>query len=314
MCEPCGCVIVPQDRVKLTEVFGKFRDVLRPGLHLVWPCLCQSVAGSLSTRIQQCEIRAEAKTKDNVFTSLRVAVQYRIDMEDESVYNANYKLSNPVQQIEAYVYDVVRSSVPKIELDNVFLSKDQISAAIKEQLREAMASFGYVILASPITDIEPEPKVKQAMNEINRAKRMREVAVCEGEANKVRALKEAEAEAARTEIQAKADAEAKYMAGMGISRQRKAIIQGMKNSVNQFRTEVEGIDAKQVMDLMIVTQHFDMMKDVGAHSKTNAIFMNPSAGGGISELTNAVQAGFMSTLPAAGNFAGKPAAMQAMNR
>ena len=310
MCDCLGCVVVQQDVVKLTEQLGRFDQILRPGLHFVWPCLCQAVAGTLSTRIQQCEIRAETKTKDDVFVTLRVAVQYRINMEDDAtIFNANYKLSNHIQQIEAFVYDVVRSSVPKIELDDVFLSKDEISKEIKGQLCAQMADFGFVILASPITDIEPDPKVKQAMNEINRAKRMREVAVCEGEANKVRALKEAEAEAARTEIQAKADAEAKYMAGMGISRQRKAIIQGMKNSVNQFRTEVEGIDAKQVMDLMIVTQHFDMMKDVGAQSKTNAIFMNPSAGG-ISELTNAVQAGFMSTLPAAGNFAGN----QAMNR
>merc|ERR1719390_306895 len=137
-----------------------------------------------------------------------------------------------------------------------------------------MQEFGYNILASPITDIEPDKEVKRAMNEINKMKRLRVAAEDEGEAVKIRAVKEAEAEAGRTEIQARAEAEAKFLGGQGISRQRQAIMEGLRESVNAFKSEVKNVDAKTVMDLMIVTQYFDMMKDVGAQPKTTAVFTN----------------------------------------
>merc|ERR1719247_3253045 len=244
-------------------------------------------------RLQQMEVSCETKTKDNVFVLIRVAVQYQVNDDDESIQNAHYRLTNPKQQIESYVFDVVRSSVPKIELDDVFTTKEEISHNIKGELEAAMSSFGYSILASPITDIDPDKEVKRAMNEINKAKRLRVAAEDEGEAVKIRAVKEAEAEAARTEIQAKADAEAKFLAGQGIARQRQAIMEGLRESVNAFKNEVTGVDAKTVMDLMIVTQYFDMMKDVGSHNKTTAVFLNSSQG----DVSTAVAKGFMSGLP-----------------
>ncbi len=198
-------------------------------------------------------------------------------------------------QIESYVYDVVRSTVPKIDLDDVFTTKEEIAASIKENLEASMASFGYQILSTPITDIDPDREVKRAMNEINKMKRLRVAAEDEGEAAKIRAVKEAEAEASKIEIQAKADAEAKFLGGQGISRQRQAIMEGLRESVNAFKSEVKGVDAKTVMDLMIVTQYFDMMKDVGAQGKTNAVFLNNGVG--------EVAKGFMSGLPAAPGFA-----------
>merc|ERR1719160_394439 len=229
-------------------------------------------------RLQQMEVSCETKTKDNVFVLIRVAVQYQVNDDEESIKNAHYRLTNPKQQIESYVFDVVRSSVPKIDLDDVFTTKEEIAQNIKSELTSAMSSFGYTILASPITDIDPDKEVKRAMNDINKAKRLRLAAQDEGEAVKIKAVKEAEAEAARTEIQAKADAEAKFLAGQGIARQRQAIMEGLRESVNAFKSEVQDVDAKTVMDLMIVTQYFDMMRDVGAHSKTNAVFLNHSPG------------------------------------
>merc|ERR1740133_244773 len=252
-------------------------------------------------RLQQMEVSCETKTKDNVFVLIRVAVQYQVNDDEESIKNARYRLTNPKQQIESYVFDVVRSSVPKIELDDVFTTKEEIAQTIKHELTTAMTSFGYTILASPITDIDPDAQVKRAMNEINKQKRLRVAAKDEGEAVKIRSIKEAEAEAARTEIQAKADAEAKFMQGQGIARQRQAIMGGLRESVNSFKSEVHGVDSKTVMDLMIVTQYFDMMKDVGAQSKTNAIFLDHSPGA-LGDLAAGVQKGFLSSLPAAPSF------------
>jgi regulator of protease activity HflC (stomatin/prohibitin superfamily) len=196
------------------------------------------------------------------------------------------------------VYDVVRSSVPKIDLDDIFTTKDEISQSIQSSLKAAMSNVGYEILGTPITNIDPDDSVKSSMNEINKNKRMRVAAEDEGEAAKIRAVKEAEAEAGRTEIQAKAEAEAKFLAGQGISRQRQAIMEGLRESVNAFKSEVNGIDSKTVMDLMIVTQYFDMMKDVGAQGKTTAVFLNDG-----DATASSVAKGFMSGLPAAPGFA-----------
>ncbi len=212
------------------------------------------------------------------------------------MYNAYYRLYNTTQQIESYVYDVVRATVPKLELDMVFLEKEEIARQVAENLKENFGSFGYEILATPITAIEPAPEVKHAMNQINKAKRIREAAGDEGEAIKVRAIKDAEASASAIEIQAKADAEAMYMSGVGMARQRQAIMSGLRESVNAFGKEVEGIDPKQVLDLMIVTQYFDMMSTVGHASKSNAVFLNHSPAQ-LSELTASVNRGFIAATP-----------------
>lgn len=296
----CGifpCLTVNTGTVTLVEKFGKFTRTANPGLNIVIPCCCEFPAATVSMRLQQMEVSCETKTKDNVFVLIRVAVQYQVKEDEESIKNAHYRLTNPKQQIESYVFDVVRSSVPKIELDDVFTTKEEISLSIKSELESAMSSFGYTILASPITDIDPDKEVKRAMNEINKAKRLRVAAQDEGEAVKIRAVKEAEAEAARTEIQAKADAEAKFLAGQGIARQRQAIMEGLRESVNAFKSEVQDVDAKTVMDLMIVTQYFDMMRDIGANSKSNAVFLNHSPGA-LEDLAQAVQKGFMAAAPA----------------
>jgi len=300
------CITTSQGTVRIIERCGAFSMIARPGLTIITPC-CDCVSGTVSMRLQQMEVSCETKTKDNVFVSIKVAIQFQVKADDDSIQAAHYRLTNARSQIESYVFDVVRSSVPKIELDDVFTTKEEIAKDIKKELEVSMGSFGYEILATPITDIDPDAQVKRAMNEINKMKRLRVAAEDEGEAVKIRAVKEAEAEASRTEIQAKADAEAKFLAGQGIARQRQAIMEGLRESVNAFKSEVVGVDAKAVMDLMIVTQYFDMMKDIGAQSKTNAVFMNHSPGA-LEDLAQSVQKGFLSGLPVAPGFA-QPASM-----
>lgn len=256
------------------ERCGKFSHIARPGLNFLMPCCCDASAGKLSLRLQELAIVCETKTLDNVFINMAVSVQYQVVSTDDSIFNAFYRLSNPRQQIESYVYDVVRSSVPRLLLDDVFVQKEEIAIDIKKDLSEAMSQFGFEILATPITDIEPNAEVKAAMNLINKAKRLRIAAQDQGEASKIKSIKEAEADASRIEIQAKADSEAKYMTGVGISRQRKAIMTGLRESVNTFKAGVEDISSKSVIDMMVVTQYFDTMKSVGGDPKSAAIFMN----------------------------------------
>lgn len=287
----CCPITTDTGTVRMIERCGKFSHVTNPGLSFLICCI-DAASDPLSMRLQQLEVSCQTKTKDNVFTDVKVSIQFQITKDETSMYNAYYRLSNPKAQIESYVFDVVRATVPKIDLDQVFLEKEEIAAAIASNLKENFGSFGYEILATPITEIEPAAEVKNAMNQINKAKRTKDAANDEGEAVKIRAVKDAEAAASAIEIQAKADAEAMYMAGVGIARQRQAIMSGLRESVSAFGKEVEGIDAKQVLDLMIVTQYFDMMSTIGHASKSNAVFLNHSPSQ-LSELTSSVNRGFL---------------------
>jgi regulator of protease activity HflC (stomatin/prohibitin superfamily) len=199
----------------------------------------------------------------------------------ENVYDAFYRLTDSKQQISSYIFDVVRATVPKMNLDDVFLEKEEIAKNIKEELTKSMSSFGFIIIQALVNDIDPAHKVKEAMNEINAAQRLRLAAVEKAEAQKVAVVKAAEA-----------DAEAKYLAGMGIARQRQAIINGLRESVKEFSSEVNGVNSHDALELMLVTQYFDMLKDVGMNSKSSTIFM-PHTPGAVGEVSNQIRAAFL---------------------
>mmetsp|Transcript_46221 Transcript_46221/g.46695 ORF Transcript_46221/g.46695 Transcript_46221/m.46695 type:complete len:288 (-) Transcript_46221:374-1237(-) len=230
----------------------QYKRLAGPGLSCILYPL-ESIVGKLSLRIQQIDVRCETKTKDNVFVQIGVAVQFRVI--EESAYDAYYRLENSSSQIQSYVFDVVRSTLPRMELDDAFANKDQIAAAIFEQLQDVMRDYGYEILASLLVDISPDAKVKVSMNEINASKRLKAAAEHKAEADKIRQVKAAEA-----------DAEAKYLSGMGVARQRKAIAEGLQNSVFDFSQEIHGSSPKDVMDIILLTQYFDTLNNVGADS------------------------------------------------
>lgn len=246
---PC-CVCIRTQEVAVVEDLGQFKQLLDPGFH----CICfpiAQVAGTLSLRIQQLDVYCETKTKDNVFIKTTVAVQYRVITE--SAYDAFYRLSDPRGQIQSYVFDVVRSTVPKMDLDDAFANKNQIAEATLAQLAQVMRDYGYEILNTLVTDMSPDERVKASMNEINASKRLKEAASHKAEADKVMQVKNAEA-----------DAEARYLSGMGVARQRKAIVEGLQSSVSDFSTEVSGTTPKDVMDILLLTQYFDTLTAVGA--------------------------------------------------
>jgi len=249
----CGCLIcVRTQEVGIVEDLGQFKKLIDPGLHCIFFPL-QSVAGKLSLRIQQLDVYCETKTKDNVFVNVAVAVQFRVITE--SAYDAYYRLSDPRGQIQSYVFDVVRSTVPRMELDEAFASKNEIADATLRQLEAVMRDYGYEILNTLVTDMSPDSRVKASMNEINASKRLKEAASHKAEADKVQQVKAAEAEA-----------EARYLSGLGVARQRKAIVEGLQSSVSEFSSDVSGVGAKDVMDILMLTQYFDTLSAVGANN------------------------------------------------
>ena len=241
---------------------GKFLRVATAGINFKLPWLDQ-IAARLDLRVQQLALDVETKTKDNVFVKIPVSVQYHVI--PDKVYEAFYKLANPKQQISSYVFNVILGHVPKMILDDAFLQQSDIAVAIKEGLDDVMKTYGYAIDHALVTDIEPDEKVKSAMNEINAAQREQVAASARGEAEKILKVKQAEAEA-----------ESKALQGQGIANQRKAIIDGLKVSVESFAAAVEGTSAKDVMMLVLVTQYLDTLKEIGAQGKSNTVFVSHS--------------------------------------
>ncbi len=260
-----GLFTVTQQTAAVIERFGKFVRIAPAGLNFKIP-LVDRVAGRLSLRVQQLDVRVETKTKDNVFVFVIVSVQYHV--LPNKVVDAFYKLQNPQQQITSFVFDTVRARVPGITLDELFLMKDDIAQAVKSELDQVMDDFGYGILKTLVTDIDPDAKVKSSMNEINASQRLREAAIQQAEAEKIRVVKAAEGEA-----------ESKALQGQGIANQRRAIIDGLRESVESFSANVDGTSAQEVMNLVLMTQYFDTLKEVSSSSKTNTILVPHSPAG-----------------------------------
>jgi len=278
--------------VKMVQRFGEHERTQGPGLSCLWlPCCCvDSIAGTVSLRVQQVDINCETKTKDNVFVKVSVGVQFRVI--PERIEESFYQLTNVRHQLTAYIYDVLRAEVPKTTLDDLFVTKDHLAQELQKGVGQKMEDFGFEILATPITDIDPDLGVKKAMNEINRQERLKKAASDKGEAMKIVMIKEAEARAARIRIEAQADADAKELAGQGLSRQRQAIVDGLQESVNLFTKGVPGADPSTVMDMIMITQYFDTMKDIGSNSRSNAIFM-PHQPGAVADLSSQLRQGIL---------------------
>ena len=250
--------------VAIVTRFGKFLTVANPGLNWKLPFF-DSVSGVVSLRVNQITLTMETKTKDNVFVTIPISVQNRV--RPEKVYDAFYKLSDPKAQIQSYVEQVILGHVPGMTLDEVFASQSSIAAAVKQELDADMATFGYEIVNVLVTDIVPDSKVKAAMNDINAAQREQVAANARGEAEKILVVKKAEAES-----------ESKALQGQGIANQRKAIIEGLQVSIEQFQKVVDGASSKDVMQLVMVTQYFDTLKSIGESDKTNTLFLSHSPG------------------------------------
>lgn len=263
---------VKQQIVYVIERFGKFSSIRNSGLQFKIP-IVDRVAGKVNLRIQQLDVVIETKTKDNVFVKLKVSVQFKVIQE--RAYEAFYKLEYPHDQITSYVFDVVRAEVPKLKLDDVFERKDDVAVAVKRELNEAMTTYGYDIINTLITDIDPDIQVKNAMNRINAADREKVAAEYEAEAGRIRIV-----------AKAKAEAESKRLQGQGIADQRREIARGLVESVDVLNSV--GINSQEASALIVVTQHYDTLQAIGADTNSNLILLPNSPQAGSDMLNNMV--------------------------
>lgn len=264
--------IVKQQTATVIERFGRFNSIRQSGLQLKIP-LVDRIAGRLTLKIQQLDVIVETKTLDDVFVKLKISVQYVVIKE--KVYEAFYKLEYPHDQITSYVFDVVRAEVPKMKLDDVFVKKDDIAIAVKSELQEAMINYGFDIIKTLVTDIDPDAQVKEAMNRINASEREKIAAQFEGDAARILIVEKA-----------KAEAESKRLQGQGIADQRREIARGLEESVEVLNKV--GINSQEASALIVVTQHYDTLQSIGEATNTNLILLPNSPQAGSDMLNNMV--------------------------
>ena len=267
--------IVKQQTAAVIETFGKFSSIRQSGLQLKIPVV-QRIAGKMSLKIQQLDVIVETKTLDDVFVKIKVSVQFKV-IKDK-VYEAFYKLDYPSDQITSYVFDVVRAEVPKMKLDDVFVKKDDIAIAVKSELNDAMMDYGFDIIKTLVTDIDPDAQVKAAMNRINAAEREKTAAQYDGDAARILIVEKA-----------KAEAESKRLQGQGIADQRREIARGLEESVEVLNKV--GINSQEASALIVVTQHYDTLQSIGQETNSNLILLpnSPQAG---SQMLNDMVASF----------------------
>ena len=263
---------VKQQTAAIIETFGKYSSIRQSGLQFKIPFV-QRIAGRLSLKIQQLDVIIETKTLDDVFVRLKVSVQFKVIRE--KVYDAFYQLDYPHDQITSYVFDVVRAEVPKMKLDDVFVKKDDIAMAVKAELNDAMTDYGFDIIKTLVTDIDPDAQVKEAMNRINASEREKIAAQFEGDAARILIVEKA-----------KAEAESKRLQGQGIADQRREIARGLEESVEVLNKV--GINSQEASALIVVTQHYDTLQSIGEATNTNLILLPNSPQAGSDMLNNMV--------------------------
>ena len=263
---------VRQQTAVSIERFGKFESIRHSGLQMKIPII-DKVAARISLKIQQLDVIVETKTLDDVFVKIKVSVQFVVIKE--KVYDAIYKLEYPHDKITSYVFDVVRAEVPKMKLDDVFVKKDDIAIAVKREVQESMETYGYDIIKTLVTDIDPDAQVKAAMNRINAAEREKVAAQYEGDAQRILIVEKA-----------KAEAESKRLQGQGIADQRREIARGLVESVDVLQKV--GVSSQEASALIVVTQHYDTLQAVGQQTKSNLILLPNSPEAGTEMLNNMI--------------------------
>ena len=261
--------VVRQQTVAIIERFGKYQTTSTSGIHIRLPFGIDKIAARIQLRLLQSEIVVETKTKDNVFVTLNVATQYRVN--EQNVTDAYYKLMRPEAQIKSYIEDALRSSVPKLTLDELFEKKDEIALEVQHQVAEEMSTYGYIIVKTLITKVEPDAEVKQSMNEINAAQRKRVAAQELANADKIKIVTAAEAEAEKDRLH-----------GVGIDQQRKAIVDGLAESIQELKDANVGMTEEQIMSILLTNQYLDTLNTFAA--KGNQTLFLPNHPEGIEDI------------------------------
>nr|AGN32910.1 hypothetical protein [Trypanosoma rangeli] len=255
------CFCVNTSSLGIVENCGKFERVVEPGCHCLIPCV-ETVRGSVTVKLQFSSVNVETKTKDNALVLITACLHYRVLPLEAS--NAFYRFSNPREQIASFAANVIRGEVPKYTLDEIFVMSRNIKQAVEEELKERLSQYGFALEATLVTRIEPTQELQAAIEQTQLNAYRRTAAEHKAELDKIIEIKASEAAF-----------EEKRLAGVGLAEERRAIMEGLQSSIESFVDSVPGVGARDVVQLLLMNQYFDSLKEVGNTGKSQVVLLPP---------------------------------------
>ncbi|KEG07108.1 hypersensitive-induced response protein 1-like [Trypanosoma grayi] len=257
------CTTVGQSEVAVLETCGRFNTIAGPGCHCVLPWTYK--AGTLSMRLREHHFMIRSKTKDNVFVTLKLTIN--VQVVPDRVDAAFYGLEEPLSIIQSYVENSVEAKIPLYNLEALFIERGTISQQLKNETDAIMEVYGWDIVSALITEIDPGDEMTEAINSIQKYQRLRVAAVDEAETKKMQRVRAAEALC-----------ESRRLAGQGLAEQRKAIVAGLRKSVEVMRHDANGLNNEDVLNLLLINQYYDTMKSVAENSGGSLLIIDGAGG------------------------------------
>ena len=260
--------IVPQQQAYIIERFGKYNKVQFAGIHAKIPFV-DRISTKTNMRVSQLNVQLETKTLDNVFVTVVASTQFRVN--PENVATAYYELRDPAGQLRSYMEDALRSAIPALSLDDAFARKDDVAFDVQKTVGTEMARFGFTVVKTLITAIDPSPQVKSAMDSINAAQR-------EKEATRQRA----EAQRIQIETQAAAEAEKTRLQGEGQANYRREIASGIVDQIKSL--QAVGMNIGDVNNVVLFNQYLDVLRSLSESNNSKTVVLPASTPGGYQDM------------------------------
>ena len=263
-----GVFQVSQQQAVVIERLGKYHRVAFAGLHVKIPYV-DRIVNRANLRVSQLEVSIETKTLDNVFVTVVASTQFRVNPRD--VATAYYELRDPAGQLRSYIEDALRSAIPTLTLDDSFARKDDVAADVQRTVGAEMTRFGFTVVKTLITAIDPSPQVKKAMDSINAAQREKEATRQRAEAQRIQIETQAAAEAERTRLQ-----------GEGQANYRREIANGIVDQIKSLQNV--GMNVEDVNRVVLFNQFLEVMRDLCESGNAKTVILPASTPGGYNDL------------------------------
>ena len=253
-----GITCISGGYLGVIERCGRYNGDLSPGCHCIIPCI-DNVTYKFDMKQQIVECKVDTKTKDNIFCVTKVVVYYSRMLDGQKLA---YGINNLYGSISSTVQDVVRPMLIDISYDEALRQKIDIGKQILDQLNINLSNKSGIRFDNVnVTDIEPDKKVREAMNEIEIQNRLGLAAVHKSNALKMSRITEAEA-----------DAEAARLAGKGMADQRTEVMNGLIYSFDNMRKNID-IEPTKLMDVIVKTQELEALRHLADSKNTKCIFI-----------------------------------------
>ena len=267
---------VEQGTVAVNTIFGKYRRVMGPGIHLLIPYI-EKIHSRISIQNRSTELQFQAITQDQANVFFKAMLLWSVvDGGEENIKNVAFKFLSELDlktALERSVEGSTRGLVATRKQSEILSLRGEIVKEVKEQLDTTLAGWGYHLIDVQLNDIRFDDRVTESMAEVVASQNLKAAATNQGDALLIKRTKEAEAEGASIRIAAEAEKLAAQLRGEGVALFREKVSAGLAAAAEQLREA-------NVDDSMILFSIWtEAMIHVAEKGKGNIMFFDGSPDG-----------------------------------